>query len=191
MTATTTAPQAKTIYRVAQTLTTSYLITALVLSFTHIAALFALMGAGWEAWIAPVMIDMVAIIGKISTSTQFTRTTRQAGKRALVVAGSISLLANVTVGYVHEQYGSAILGAIVVFGALWAESHLHNLRPVSIKVKTPAAPAAAPTAKVKDPARVAAAKKAAATRAARKDAALTAAQAIPAQQDKVPATRYI
>ena len=160
-------------FQTAKTLTALYLITALVLSFTHIAALFALMGAGWEAWIAPVMIDAVAIIGKISMGVEFTGKTRRAGKQALLIAGSVSFVANVTVGYIHQQYGSALLGAIVVAGALWAENHLHNLRPVTPRGPRPT-PAPAPAAKpAKDPVKVAAARKAAATRAARKAAAPT------------------
>lgn len=133
------------VYKIAKSLTAIYLVTALGLSFSHIAHLFGLMGSGWEMWIAPVMIDMVAIIGKISMGTQFTAKTRRAGKRALVLAGGVSFLANVTVGYVEQRYGSAVLGAIVVAGALWAEGHLHNLRPVTKRAPRPAA-AAAPAA---------------------------------------------
>jgi hypothetical protein len=135
------------VYKIAKALTAIYLATALGLSFSHIAHLFGLMGSGWEMWIAPVMIDMVAIIGKISMGPQFTAKTRRAGKRALVLAGGVSFLANVTVGYVEQHYGSAVLGAIVVAGALWAEGHLHNLRPVTKRAPRPAAAPAKPATK--------------------------------------------
>jgi hypothetical protein len=131
-----------TAYRAAKTLTAIYLLTALSLSFTHIAELFGLLGSDWQRWIAPVMIDMVAVIGKISMGPQFTAKTRKIGNRALWIAGSISFTANVTVGVVEGKAGDAILGAIVVFGALWAEGHLHNLRPVTKRApRTAKAPA--------------------------------------------------
>lgn len=120
-----------TAYRVAKTLTAAYLLTALGLSFSHIAEMFGLLGSDWQRWIAPVMIDMVAIIGKISMGPQFTAKTRRTGKRALWIAGSVSFMANVAVGVAEGKAGDAILGAIVVIGALWAEGHLHNLRPVT------------------------------------------------------------
>lgn len=174
-------------FRIAQTLTASYLFAALALSFVHIAALFALLGAGREAWIAPLMIDAVAVIGKISMGSEFTAKTRAAGRRALYVAGSVSFVANVTVGYVHEQYGSALLGAIVVIGALWAESHLAGMRPTasarragSTAARKAAVPAPAANRDGKTPEQVkrsAAARKAAATRQAKAAAAAAARQA--------------
>lgn len=120
-----------TAYRTAKILTAAYLATALGLSFTHIAEMFGLLGSDWQRWIAPVMIDMVAIIGKISMGPQFTAKTRKIGRRALWIAGTVSFTANVAVGVAEGKAGDAILGAIVVFGALWAEGHLHNLRPVT------------------------------------------------------------
>lgn len=134
-------------YRTAQILTAAYLLTALALSFAHIAALFQLMGSGAEAWIAPLMIDTVAVIGKLSMSTAFTPKTRAAGKRALIFAGTVSLVANVTVGFVHQQYGSALLGLIVVTGALWAENHLHHLRPTTKRGPRKATARKAPAAR--------------------------------------------
>lgn len=134
-------------YAIAKTLTAAYLLTALGLSFTHIADMFGLLGSDWQRWIAPVMIDIVAVIGKLSMSTAFTPATRQRGKRALWIAGSISFTANVTVGVAHGKPGDAILGAIVVFGALWAESHLSHLRPTTKRARTTKAPARRPARK--------------------------------------------
>jgi hypothetical protein len=176
MTTPTTTAEARntTTYRITQTITAGYMLTALAMSFTHIADLFGLMGSDWQRWIAPLMIDTVAVIGKLSTGTAFTARTRKIGYRVLWIAGSVSFVANVTVGYVEHRYGNALLGAIVVIGALWAESHLHHLRPVTRKVTTPV-PVAAPV-KGKDPKRVEAARKAAATRAARKTTTTRAAR---------------
>lgn len=138
-------------FTTAKTITALYLLTALAMSFTHIADLFGIMGSDWQRWIAPVMIDAVAVIGKLSMSTAFTPKTRARGKAALWIAGSISFTANVTVGYVEHMYGNAILGAIVVTGALWAESHLSHLRPTTKRtrpaVKRTRATAAKPTAR--------------------------------------------
>jgi hypothetical protein len=170
MTTPTTTAEARntTTYRITQTITAGYMLTALAMSFTHIADLFGLMGSDWQRWIAPLMIDTVAVIGKLSTGTAFTARTRKIGYRVLWIAGSVSFVANVTVGYVEHRYGNALLGAIVVIGALWAESHLHNLRPVTRKVTTPATVVTPAPVKGKDPKRVEAARKAAVTRAARK-----------------------
>lgn len=119
--------------RIVRLITSAYLLTALAMSFTHIAALFGLMGSDWQRWIAPLMIDTVAVIGKLSMSTAFTPKTRTRGKIALWIAGSVSFTANITVGYVEHMYGNAILGAIVVAGAMWAESHLATMQQSSAK----------------------------------------------------------
>lgn len=119
--------------KVTRAITTLYLLTAVAMSFTHIAALFGIMGSDWQRWIAPVMIDTVAVIGKLSMSTAFTPQTRRRGLVALWVAGSISFTANITVGYVEHMYGNAILGAIVVGGALWAEGHLAKMTKSTAK----------------------------------------------------------
>lgn len=116
-----------------QVITSGYLITAVAISFSHIAAAFGLLGSDWQRWIAPVIIDTVAIIGKISMSTAFTPKTRSAGKRALMIAGTISFAANVGVGYAEHLYGNAILGGLVVAGALWAENHLAGMTKSTAK----------------------------------------------------------
>lgn len=181
-------------FHTARALTTAILALALTMSFLHIAELFGLMGAGWEQWAAPFLIDTVAIIGKIASGPEFTAATRRRGRHALYVAGSVSLVANVTVGYVNAQYGSAVLGAIVVIVALWGEGMISHLRPTAAarttkttttrvnspkapKVTAPADTAKADTAKAEiielvqvaeRAKRSAAAKRAAATRAANK-----------------------
>lgn len=134
-------------FHTARTLTAAIMALALTMSFVHIAHLFGLMGAGWEQWTAPILIDTVAIIGKIASGPEFTAATRRAGRRALYVAGSVSLVANVTVGYVEQKYGSAVIGAIVVTVALWGEGMIAKLRPTAATRRTrkpSAAPAPAP-----------------------------------------------
>lgn len=160
-------------FHTARVLTTAILILALFLSFTHIAAAFGDLGAGWEKWTAPFLIDTVAIIGKIASGVEFTGATRRAGRRALYVAGSVSLVANVWVGASHEQYGAAIIGAIVVIVALWGEGLLSHLRPTASTRKNATRKATTSTAvvnrdgkTVEQVKRSAAARKAAATRKA-------------------------
>lgn len=164
-------------------LTVAVLVLALVMSFLHIAEAFALLGAGWDRWTAPLLIDVVAVIGKIATGAEFTAPARRLGRRALYVAGCVSLVSNVAVGYAHQQYGSALLGAIVVSVALWGETMITKLRPTAAARKAakpaPAAPAVTASA-AQQAKRSAAAQKAAATRKA--NAARKAPQAAaPAQ----------
>jgi hypothetical protein len=122
-------------FHIARILTLALLVTALGMSFTHIADLFGLLGSDWQKWVAPFLIDTVAVIGKISMGNEFSAKTRRGGKRALIIAGSLSFLANVTVGFVEQRYGNAILGAITVAAALWAENHLHHLKPITRRTR--------------------------------------------------------
>jgi hypothetical protein len=107
--------------KIAKTLTAGVMITALVVSFMHIVITFTALGAGWDRWIAPLMIDTIAIIGKIYSGSRYTAPTRRAGRAAFYVAGTLSLIANVMAGYLEGHYGSMIIGVITVTAALWGE----------------------------------------------------------------------
>jgi hypothetical protein len=168
------------------------MLLAVGMSFTHIAELAAMGGAGWERWVAPVLIDFVAILGKVGTGSQFNAHTRRVGRRSLWVAGTLSLTANVGVGYAHGSVSGMVIGAGVVAVALWGESYLHGMgvKASAVRKTTPATPKVNKDGKTAEQVkRSAAARKAAATRAARKAEAATQALAVPA--DVVPATRYI
>lgn len=175
-------------FHTARTLTVAIMLLALTMSFVHISTAAALLGAGWDRWTAPFLIDTVAIIGKIASGEEFTAATRRAGRKALRVAGTISLAANVGVGFAERQYGSAILGAIVVSVALWGESMISHLRPTAKtknagKASKASTPAPAKTNKdartPEQTKRSEAARKAAATRAARKAQATADALVAP------------
>lgn len=130
----------------AKTLTSLILGLALVESFIHIVITFDQIGAGWDKWTAPFLIDTVAIIGKICTDPQFTAPVRRSGRAAFLFAGTVSLICNVAAGYLTKHYGSMIIGVIVVSAAMWAEGLVTKIAPKRTrKVVTPApAPAPAP-----------------------------------------------
>lgn len=145
--------------RLARTLTSAVMALALVISFVHIVVTFTHLGAGWDRWTAPFLIDTIAIIGKICTSGDFAAATRRAGRAAFWVAGIISLICNVAAGWLDQHYGSMVIGVIVVSAALWGEGMVSKIAPKAIR--KPSAPAAGPTP----------AQKAAATRKANAEAA--------------------
>lgn len=168
--------------KIAKTLTAAVMLTALVVSFAHIVITFTALGAGWDRWVAPFMIDTIAIIGKIYTGRQYTAATRRAGRSAFYVAGILSLIANVMAGYLSGHYGSMIIGVITVSAALWGEGMIAKaaVKPSATKAPktTPAAPKTNADGKTAEQIkRSAAARKAAATRAANKAAAKVTAPA--------------
>lgn len=120
---------------VLRTAVTLIMLLALGMSFHHIADLAAIGGAGWERWVAAVLVDFVAILGKIGTNSAFNAKTRRTGKRTMIIAGSISMAANISVGAVSGSISGMIIGAGVIIVALWAESYLHgmNVKPSARK----------------------------------------------------------
>lgn len=129
--------------RTARTLTTIYLAVAVALSFTHIAALFLHLGAGWQSWIAPVLTDTVIVIGKILTDPRFSAPTRRSGQRAVIAGILVSLAANMGMGIIHGNAGEILMGILVVGGALWAE---RTMSKISLKAARPARKPAARSA---------------------------------------------
>jgi hypothetical protein len=168
----------------ARTLTAAIMTLALVISFIHIVTTFAHLGAGWDRWTAPFLIDTIAIVGKIYTGSDFSAPTRRAGRTAFYTAGILSLICNVAAGFLDGHYGSMIVGVIVVSAALWGESMLAKAAPKATRPAKPAAPAA-PAKPAKDPKRVEAAKRGAATKAARKTAAAELTHPAVAQIDTI------
>lgn len=120
--------------KIAKTLTAAVMITALTVSFMHIVITFDALGSGWDKWIAPVMIDVIAIVGKIYSGTQYTAATRRLGRRAFYVAGTLSLIANVLAGYFAGHYGSMIIGVLTVSAAIWGE-YMINLGQVQASAR--------------------------------------------------------
>ena len=177
--------------KIAKFLTAAIMITALIVSFLHIVMTFTHLGADWDRWVAPFMIDTIAVIGKIYSGSQFTAATRRAGRAAFYVAGTLSLVANVLAGYWGNHYGSMIIGVVTVSAALWGEGMISkgNVKASAAQSRQAARTQTTPTAK--DPKRSAAAKKAAATRAANKAAAATLAAKIPVQRMAEDSRAYL
>lgn len=159
-----------------------YLLGALVISFNHIVDLSGSLGlTGWQQQISPLAIDGFAVLGMIARSHTFAESTRRIGMWTQIVAGALSLLANIAAGH---NAGERIFGALVVGAYVFSEWFGDRMRPATDDSKAAelaaqqaadakaAADAAAQAAAAK---RSKAAKKAAATRkrnAAAKDAAV-------------------
>jgi hypothetical protein len=158
-------------FRTARVLTIGYLATALALSFAHISALFLYLGAGWQSFAIPLLIDSVVVIGKLSSGADISAKGNRSA-RSMVLGGlAASLALNVAIGVINRSPGEILAGLIVVGGALIAERHMERHTPKAVRAPSPAAP----VVKAKDPKRVEAARKAAVTRrvkAAKLDAEL-------------------
>jgi hypothetical protein len=185
-----------TLAKTLRTATALIMLLALGMSFNHIAELAAIGGAGWERWVAPVLIDFVAILGKIGTGAQFNARTRRTGRRTLWVAGTLSLSANVAVGAVHRSTSGILIGAAVVIVGLWAENYLHGMGLKSTHTATAKTPAAKPAAKPQPTAEqrakwAEAGRKAAATRKANAAKAKATPVILDVPAEVVPQGRYI
>jgi hypothetical protein len=97
---------------------------ACAMSFMHIVELGHRVDLGWQAWIAPFLIDGFALLGALGRAPQFDEATRKMGLRFMVGAGAVSLACNVGVG---ANWGQRVWGVIVVVGAIAAESYASKL----------------------------------------------------------------
>lgn len=152
-----------TTFRTARILTSAYMLLAVGLSFTHIAELFTVLGSTWQAWLAPLLIDGLWLLGQLGRSAKFTPSTRKAGGRLVLAAGSVSLACNVLAG---NSVGDRLIGAIVLVGFAACEWYSAKLRPVTRRGSRKARPAAPAAAAKPTVDRAAAARKAAVTRQA-------------------------
>lgn len=146
---------------ITKSIVTLQAIGAAAISFMHIVEVGQHYGLGWQAWLAPFLIDGFAILGSIGRSATFAESTRKAGLRLMICAGLVSLACNVLAG---TNIGQRVFGVLVVAGyitAEWYASKMHAA-PAVIAAKVDEATAAK---------RRAAALKGAATRKARAEAA--------------------
>jgi hypothetical protein len=164
-------------YQIVKTISNGYTVITLGVSAFHIVSLFEHYNAGWQSFLAPVMIDGFVVLGKIADRPGIVGSARRLARTISVTAGTLSLAANIAAGWIEKAPGAAVIGVLAVIGFWVAEYLSHKLRPTTKRpARSPAAavqstptpaptPAAPPT---KDPKKVEAALKAAATRAARK-----------------------
>lgn len=111
-------------YAVVKSLVLLMLIGAGAMSFQHIVHLGSNLGLGWQAWVAPFVIDGFAILGALGRGKEFDAATRRMGLQIMVAAGTVSLAANVGVG---TNWGQRIWGVIVVAAAIVAEAYASKL----------------------------------------------------------------
>lgn len=102
------------------------LVYAMVMSSSHIIETSFKIGLdGWAAYTSPILIDAVAVVGKLGRLERFTDATRRSSLRLLLFGGAMSLTANV---YAGENLGQRIHGVLVVVVMIWIESHITKLK---------------------------------------------------------------
>ncbi len=143
------------------------LLLAATVSAAHIIETAHKLGlTDWQAYTAPALIDLVAIIGKLSMATCFSESFRRSGFRLLMAGGTVSLACNVFAG---ENLGERAFGVLVVGAFMLLEHHATKGGTTAI--------VAPKTGRKLDPAEAGRrAAKAKATREANRRAALTPAQ---------------
>lgn len=97
---------------------------------------------GDKAWVVPIMVDGVAVVGILMRHRSFARHTRYLGLWVLSVASSLSLAGNV---YAAPTVGLAVLGAAFVGFYLAGEilSDPKHLQPAQVDADAEMARAAA------------------------------------------------
>jgi hypothetical protein len=132
-----------TAYTVVALIVKLYLIGALMISFSHIVHASAMLGlTGWQAWTVPAFIDGFAILGMIgrtdgvASRTEDPAAVRRFGFHLQLVAGSLSLAANVFAG---ATVGERAFGALVVTGFVVAEKYAEKLRASKVGADAEAA----------------------------------------------------
>lgn len=114
----------------------------------HITATAHMIGLhGYQASTLFILIDIVALVGKVLTMSYFAKSTRTMGFRLMVVAGTLSLACNVFAG---NNIGERIYGVFIVGLFVGLEQVVTRIKPAaSVKAaKTRAANAAAAVAPV-------------------------------------------
>ena len=114
------------------------LLLAAGVSATHIVETAHKLGLhDWQKLCAPALVDVVAVVGKISMAPCFSDAFRRSGFRLLMAGGTVSLACNI---YAGDNLGERAWGALVV-GAFMLLEH-HATKGGRQAVLPPAAPAA-------------------------------------------------
>jgi hypothetical protein len=124
----------------AKLITKAYFFGALSISFTHIiTSAHKLGGEGYEPYIAPFMVDGVALLGMHMRNEKYDDRTNKIGLWAQSLAGLLSLAMNVHAA--HSTFGLLLgIGVVVLF--LATEWMAGNIR-LRVDSKAAAAKAAA------------------------------------------------
>lgn len=140
------------------------MVLALYVSRDHITDVAHRIGlTGYQAETLFVLVDVVALIGKVLQLKYFAASTRKVGRRLMVAAGIVSLTCNVASGWLSGGYGPAGYGVFVVVLFLVLENVLTKIKPAA--AVTRAKNASTGTTVASPTPRQIAARKAAATRA--------------------------
>lgn len=176
-------------YRYIATLTIvrGYLLGSLVISYNHIADLFGTLGlTGWQQDVSPLAIDGFAVLGMIARSHTFAAGTRRIGMWTQIVAGMLSLAANIAAGH---NAGERIFGALVVGAYVFSEWFGDRMRPATDDSKAAELAAAAAIEQAQQAAAQAAAAQAQADALAAQQAAAALAAKRSKSAKKAAATR--
>lgn len=153
------------------------LLLAASVSATHIVETARKLGLhDWQAFTTPALIDLVAIVGKVSMARCFAPGFRRSGFRLLMVGATLSLACNV---YAGSNLGERAFGVLIVGAFMLLEHHATKGGRAAV-VDTPSEVSEALRAK-----RSEAARKAAATRKA--NAAKRKPRKTRVPQQRVPA----
>src|ERR1051325_8103577 len=113
-------------YYTAKIFVNCYLLFALYVSFSHIIGLFTTWGSH-TAWVAPLLIDSMILIGRLFRGPRASKTARRWGL-ALQVFGSLcSLAANIPAA---DNRGGWALGVMVITLFLVVERVSDKAKPV-------------------------------------------------------------
>ena len=97
------------------------LLLAAAVSATHIVETARKLGLhDWQAYTTPALIDLVAIVGKLSMAQCFSSAFRRSGFRLLMVGATLSLACNI---YAGENIGERAFGVLVVGAFMLLEHH--------------------------------------------------------------------
>lgn len=97
------------------------LLLAASVSATHIVETARKLGLhDWQAYTTPALIDLVAIVGKLSMAQCFSPVFRRSGFRLLMVGASLSLACNI---YAGDNLGEQAFGVLVVASFMLLEHH--------------------------------------------------------------------
>lgn len=124
-------------YITATVIVYGFLLGAAVGSFGNIVGLAEHIGvSGSHAWTSPLLVDGIALMGKLLRSHRLAPAANRAGLRLMVFGGVLSLTANILHGH---TLGDRIYGALLVVGFLIVERAAEHLAPAPAPVVEPKA----------------------------------------------------